>query len=195
MWKSFSLPLKVFDIKGSKVKEINNIKSDINYIDIYYDKNLKKNFIVLIDRTLSSYDYTTNKLYKKYCDKKLDPYGDTVNINAGKKIVKIMVCDHNGYIKIFNFHTKELFFESRAGGSGFCYWNDQYIFAYEKYDKFVLIDSISPVKKKFFEGHKNTIFKLVKFIHPKYGECLITVSERETKLWIIKKETTSIQKK
>ena len=33
-----------------------------------------------------------------------------------------------------------------------------------------------------------TVFKIVKLIHPKYGECLITVSEEETKLWIIKKE-------
>ena len=42
--KKFSLPLKVFDIKGKKIKEIKSIKRDINYMDIYYDKDSKKKF-------------------------------------------------------------------------------------------------------------------------------------------------------
>ena len=155
----------------------------------------KKNFIVIIDGNPSSYDYMTNKLYKKYYDKECDPYEDTVVIQEEKKIMKIMDCEYIGYIKIFNFHTKELLFEIRACGSGFWYWNDKYILTYAKYNRFILIDIISPIIKKFFEGHNNTIDKLVKIIYPKYGESLITVSEKETKLWIIKKQTTSIQKK
>jgi len=188
--KELSQPLKVFDIKGNKVDEIKSLKRNINYIDVYFDTNLNKNFIVLIDGTLSSFDYTTKKLYKKYNDKKLSPYGDTIIIKQEKKVVKIMECDHNGEIKIFNFHTGDLLFNTREGGYGLCFWNDNYIFATKKYNGFALIDISSPINKKYFEGHNMKVFKIVKLIHPKYGECLITVSEKETKLWIIKKEVS-----
>jgi len=193
--KALSKPLKVFDIKGNKVKEIKSFKRDINYIDVYFDIKLKKNFIVLIDGTLSSFDYTTYKLYKKYHDKKFALYGDSIIIKPEKKIVKIMECDFNGEIKIFNFHTGDLLFNARAGGNGFCCWNDNYILATETYNRFVLIDVSSPKIKKYFEGHKDTVHKFVKLIHPNYRECLITISEFETKLWIIKEGPNSKNKK
>jgi len=88
--KELSQPLKVFDIKGNKIKEIKNFKRNINYIDVYFDTKLKKNFLVLIDGTLSSFDYIAHKLYKKYHDKQCDPYGDTIIIKPEKKLVKIM---------------------------------------------------------------------------------------------------------
>ena len=106
-----------------------------------------------------------------------------------------MECDFNGEIKIFNFHTGDLLFNSRAGGYGFCCWNNNYILATEKYNRFALINVSSPINKKYFEGHKNTVFKIIKLIHPNYGECLITISENETKLWIIKKKPTFTNKK
>jgi hypothetical protein len=133
------LPLKIYDIKGNKVKEIKSFKRNIKYIDIYFDTRLKKNCIVLIDGTLSSFDYITHKLFKKYHDKQYALYGDTIIIKPEKKIVKIMECDFNGEIKIFNFHTGDLLFNSRAGGYGFCCWNNNYILATEKYNRFVLI--------------------------------------------------------
>ena len=192
--KELSLPLKVFDIKGNKVKEIKSLKRDINYIDVYFDNKLKKYFIVLIDGTLSSYDYKTFKLYKKYHDKKFALYGDNIFIKQEKKIVKIMECDFNGYINIFNFHTGDLLFNARAGGYGFCCWNDNYLLATETYNRFILIDISSPRNKKYFEGHKETVYKIVKLIHPNYGECLITISQYETKLWIIKEGSKSRKK-
>ena len=164
-------------------------------MDIYYDKNLKKNFIVVIDyKTLCSYDYATNKLYKKYYDKELTIYGETVVINDEKKPVKIIECDFNGYIRIFNFHTGDLLFQNRAGGSGLCYWNDNYIFATERYDRFALIDICSPRIKHYYSKHKNNVCKIIKLIHPKYEESLITFDQYSTKFWIIKKETPSRKK-
>lgn len=189
--KELSLPLKVFDITGNKVKEMKSFNRNIEYIDVYFDRKLKKNFIVLIDKTLSSFDYITLKLYKKYYDREFPPYGDTIIIKPEKNIVKIMDCDFNGKIKIFNFHTGDLLFNARAGGYGFCCWNDNYILATETYNRFVLIDVSAPKNKKYFKGHQNPVEKIIKFIHPNYGECLITISKYETKLWIFKKETTS----
>ena len=192
--QKFSQPLKVFDINGKKVKEIKSLKRNTKYIDVYYDTKLDKNFIILIDGTLSSFDYATHKLYKKYHDRQWAPYGDNIIIKPSKKVVKIIECDFDGKINIYNFHTGELLLNARADGYGFCCWNNNYILATEKYKRFVLIDIYSSLNKKCFEGHKSTIFKIVKLIHPNYGECLITISETETKLWIIKKEPTSKKK-
>ena len=187
--KELSLPLKVFDLNGNKVKEINKIKSDIKYMHIYNDKNLKKNFIVLINNTLCSYDYSTNKLYKTYYDKKGHIDEDTVVINDEKKPVKIMECNFNGEIRIFNFHTGSLLFESRGGGPAFCYWNDNYVFVAENYDRFSLINITSPKVKQYFTGHKSNVYKILKIFHPTFGECLITFEEYQAKLWIIKKDS------
>ena len=43
-----------------------------------------------------------------------------------------MECDHNGEIKIFNFHTEVALFNARVGGFGFCCWNSNYILATNK---------------------------------------------------------------
>ena len=73
-------------------------------------------------------------------------------------------------------------------------WNDNYIFASQNYDRFVLIDISSPKIKKYFSGHKNEVNKIMKLIHPKYGECLITIDQYKTKLWIIKNEGSKRKK-
>jgi len=41
-----SEPIKVFDFKGNKIKEINDSKDNAYYIDNYYDNDLHNNFIL-----------------------------------------------------------------------------------------------------------------------------------------------------
>jgi len=47
---SFSIvpvePIKVYDFKGNKIKELNDIKENTFYIDSFYDNKLSKNFII-----------------------------------------------------------------------------------------------------------------------------------------------------
>ena len=99
-----------------------------------------------------------------------------------------MICDFNGEIGIYNFHTGDLLFKDRAGGYGFCYWNENYIFASQNHYRFALINISSPKIKKYFNAHEDQVDKIIKLIHPKYGECLITIDQYKTKLWIIKNE-------
>ena len=194
--KKFSFPLKVYDLNGNKIKEIINIKKNIFQMNIYYDKNLQKNFIIIIDWNLSSYDYTNKKLYKKYQYKKDiykgHIYGNTVIINEEKKPVKIVICDYKGFINIFNFHTGDLLFEIRTGYYAFCVWNDNYILVGETYDRFSVINISSPKDKKFFTEHKGMVGKIMKLVYPEYGECLITIDDYKIKLWTIKNESPKI---
>ena len=66
-----SEPIKVFDFKGNKIKEINDSKDNAFYIDNYYDNDLHKNFILTGNLGyIKSYDYDENKIYHKYYENK-----------------------------------------------------------------------------------------------------------------------------
>ena len=60
-------PIKIYDLKGKKIKEINNNQLSINIITTYYHKKFLKNFIIAgYSNKIKSYDYTTNKIYQTY---------------------------------------------------------------------------------------------------------------------------------
>ena len=62
--------IKVFDLGGDKIKEINDSNEDTYCINNYYDKKLSKNYIISGNYGyIKSFDYNNNKLYHKYNDK------------------------------------------------------------------------------------------------------------------------------
>ena len=68
-FKDFPESIKVFDFNGNKIKEINNSREGTFFIDVYYDYNTSKNFIVTGNRKyIKSYLYEENKLYHIYYD-------------------------------------------------------------------------------------------------------------------------------
>jgi len=59
--------IKVFNFNGVKVKSINESQYSSYFIDVYYDKQLSKNFIISgNDIQVISYDFNNNKMYKQY---------------------------------------------------------------------------------------------------------------------------------
>ena len=61
--------IKIFDLNGKKIKEINNSNDATFFIDIYYDNILSKNYIITGNQSyIKSYDYINNQLYHKYND-------------------------------------------------------------------------------------------------------------------------------
>ena len=65
----FPEPIKVYDFKGNKIKEINDSCDDTFYIDNFYDKKTSKNYIITGNEGfIKSYDYNENKLFYKYSD-------------------------------------------------------------------------------------------------------------------------------
>ena len=62
-------PIKVFDLKGKKIKQIKDSNIQTFFVDIYYDDNINKNYIITGNyRLCRSYDYNSNKIYQKYND-------------------------------------------------------------------------------------------------------------------------------
>ncbi len=67
--KGKSQPIKVFDLKGNKIKVIKNSCEGTLFIDSFYDNKNKITYIITCNKNyVISYDYNKNVLYHKYYD-------------------------------------------------------------------------------------------------------------------------------
>ena len=191
--KSFghSDPIKVFDLKGNKIKEIEDFNDKIFYIDTYYDNKYAKNYIITGNvSNVKSYDYNQNKIYHKYGNSSKRVHASTIVTNI-KEIIKLIESSWDGVIRIWNFHSGELLRRIKSSNNkifGLCLWNSKYLFI-GCHDKTIkLIDLKNGKVIKNLVGHNNEVLTVKKIIHPKYGECLISESylQDQLKLWINK---------
>ena len=107
-----------FDFGGNKIKEIVPGKSGEISISKYYDKILMKNFIIIYNGSLASYDFNQKKFYKKEYVKSVQ-YEYKNIINLERKILLIGFNHYSPTVRIQNFHANEIlteynnFFENR----------------------------------------------------------------------------------
>ena len=103
--------IKVYDLKGDEIKEINNSKDDTYFIDCYNDNKNNKSYIITINFfDVKSYDYNENNIYKKY-SYKFSKVHSCVIINdkdKEKEEVELIESCKDGNVRIFKFHTGEL---------------------------------------------------------------------------------------
>jgi len=186
--------IKVFDFKGNQIKEINDSKDDVFFIDIYYDNDLFKNFILTSNRGYSkSYDYNENKLYHKYNEVNNNYHYIWHNhliINKIKKEIELIESSDDGYIRIWNFHSALLLKKIKVTNKRLveiCMWNNDYIFigCNDKTIKLIELNNGNVIKE--LKGHDGVVFSIKTIIHYNYGKCLISQgSDDIIKLWIIK---------
>jgi len=186
--------IKVFDFKGNQIKEINDSKDDVFFIDIYYDNDLFKNFILTSNRGYSkSYDYNENKLYHKYNEVNNNYHYIWHNhliINKMKKEIELIESSDDGYIRIWNFHSALLLKKIKVTNKRLveiCMWNNDYIFigCNDKTIKLIELNNGNVIKE--LKGHHGVVFSIKTIIHYNYGKCLISQgSDDIIKLWIIK---------
>ena len=180
-------PIKVFNLKGDKLKEINN-KNDITYfIDVYYENN---NMYIITGNLgyIKCFDYINDCIYHKYCD---------IDDNKGHCSLiifddKLIDSGFDGNIRIWKFHTGFLLYKIKITNSalyGISLWRKEYLFACST-DKIIkIIDLKSNKIIGNLIGYNNRVLTIIKsFIHPKYGECLISqgYQNEQIKLWIKK---------
>ena len=97
--------IKVFDLNGQKIKEINNSNEKTVCIGIYYDKILSKNYIITGNSGyIKSYDYNNNQLYHKYNEYSNKEHFSII-IHNNKNIIRLIESSTCGYIRIWNFHS------------------------------------------------------------------------------------------
>ena len=183
--------IKVFDLNGHKIKEINNSNEKTYFIDIYYDKILSKNYIIAgnLGHT-KSYDYANNQLYHNYNDNDGCSHISII-INNNKNIIKLIESSCDGNIRIWDFHSGLLLNKIKISEKALysiCLWNDDYLFVGCSDKTIRLIEINNGLIIKSLTSHDNCVITVEKIIHPKYGECLISQNwgKSSIKLWIIK---------
>ena len=180
-------PIKILDFKGNQIKIINDSNENTYFIDVYYDKNLLKNYIITGNEGhIKSYDYNSNIVYHKYCDKNRDKgicFSSIIikDIN----IIKIISSFNNGFIKIWNFHNENLLNKIKICNKllGICLWNNEFLFAGSSDKTIKLIDLNEEKVIREFNGHNQEVTTIKKIFHPNYGECLISYGIENIILW------------
>ena len=184
-YRGTSEPIKIFNFNGIKVKEIKDSYEQTYSIDTYYDNKLCKYYIFTSnDNYAKSYDYNENKMYHKYNNN--NEYGFLINliIRKNKKLIELIGSTINGYIIIWNFHTRDLLKTIRVGKQlyGICLWNKDYLFV-GCFKLIKLIDIKNGMIIKTLNKHEQEVVTIKKITHPIYGECLISHGINDIILW------------
>ena len=184
-------PIKIFDLKGEKLKEITNLKKNSFYIDVYYENKTSKIYIILGNEgNVISYDYKDNEIYNVYQEIfENDIFHHSVIIFEDKEITKLIESsDGNGIIKIWNFHTAELLKKIACSNNalrGICLWNEDYLFVGcgDKTIKLIELENGKIVNSLI--GHNNNVCSFKIIYHPKYGKCIISQGHENDQIKIL----------
>lgn len=189
-----SEPIKIFDLKGNKIKDINSSKSVVMYITNFYDNMNNKNYIISCNlNCLKSYDYIKNELYHEYTDKKENElYSHAIIYTNSDNALIIISSSFDGYIRLWNFHTNKLINKIKIKSSilfEICLWNNDYLFVGCGNDELNLIN-LKNGNINSFHRHKNAVINIKKFYHKNYGQCLITQGKNYDRIiiWIFEEK-------
>ncbi len=196
--------LKVYDLSGNFIKEINDSYGSTNYIDTFNDTKTGKNYIITGNiGCVKSYDFSRNKLYKIYSEEDYNDHCSVViNCNMYNKMIRLIESSGDGIIRIWNFHSgillkRILIYNKRL--LGLCLWSDNYIFVGCEDKSIKLIDLKNEEIINNLIGNNDAVLNIKKIKHPKFGDCLISqgFKNNQIKLWIkkIKKKKKKIEKK
>ena len=181
-------PIKVFDLKGKLIKQINNSSNNTYFIDNYYDYKSSKNYIITGNTCFStSYDYDKNDIYHKYKDNSKTLYISVI-INVNEDKTNLIASSKDGRIRIWDFHSCALLHNINVSESlyGICLWNNNYLMAGCPNKKIQIIDLDDKKVIGEIAGHENIVTMIRKLVHPKYGEVLVSQGHLNDgfKLWI-----------
>ena len=187
--------IKVYDLTGDNIKEINDSNNDTFSIDVYYDKKLLKNYIITSNYNYSiSYDYNNNESYHKYYDCDSLEHRFIIINDYDKDLIKLIESSSDGNIRIWDFHKGFLLKKIKIINEelyGICLWSNDYIFIGCK-DKIIRLVDIKEgkiIKLMTDNSLISEYITIIKIIHPYYGECLLSQGflYDNIKLWINKK--------
>ena len=185
----FLYNILVVDFKGNKIKEINNSSNYTIYIDIFFDVQKNKNYIITGNKTnVKSYDYERGELYYTYSDN-FSSHHRSIIVYNDQNIVKIIFPCEEGFIRIFDFHKGIILNKINVNKAllGICLWNKKYLFIGTKNKSLDLIDLQKGELIKSLSGHNHWTCSVQKIYHLKFGEYLISQGlDNRIKLWVIK---------
>ena len=184
--------IKIYNLKGNKIKNIDESNENTYFIDTYYDKRQLKLYIIGGHfNCIKSYDYSNNKLYKKYYESYSNEHCSAIIFQNNDNILLIdSCCGKDKNIRIWNFHSailiEKIFINTIP--MGLCLLNEQYLFVGCMDKSIKLIDITEKLEIKYFLGHKTWICTIKIFGHQRLGKCLISQGRRNDNIiiWSIK---------
>ena len=191
-WR-ISGPLKVYDLNGNTLKEINESDEYTCLVEAFYDKSKDKIYIITGNKNyVKSYEYTQNIPYKKYFEENSGIHL-SVNIIENFGVLKLIEsCEGDGFIRIWDFHLGELLKKINTGNKclcDICLWNEKYLIASYKGKSIKIVE----MKNGTVNATLNNIniVGIKKIVHKIYGECLLTQGFGDThiKIWNLKINT------
>ena len=182
--------IKIFNINGEKINEINNSNEEYNFIDSYYDKKIYKYYIITGNNGyVKSYDINENIIYHEYNDNSKSSHCSII-INDNEEITKLIESCWDWNIRIWNFHTGKLLKKIKTNFkflNGICLWNNNYLFVGCSDKTIKLIDINKGIILKEFSGHNKNVITVKKIVLPNYGEFLFSqgIHNDVIKFWAI----------
>ena len=182
--------IKVFDLNGIEIKEINDSCDETGLIDIYHDYKLFNTYIVTGNEGyIKAHDYSKNQVYHKYNDNRLNNYIDSI-VFIKNEIIKMIESCCDGNIRIWDFHSGKLLNRIKVKNKllkGICLWNNNFLFVGCEDSEIKLIELSKGIIVKELKCHKGYVLTIKAIIHPKYGKCLISQgTDDKINLWINK---------
>ena len=168
---------KVFNLKGTMLRNIGN-KADYTYfINSYFDS--KKNAFYIINansqdvKILDFKDGSTVKIFKDDSS----TWHMSAFINDIDNVTYLFETDGNGNLRIWDFEKITIHKKVSCSGCslrGIIQWNEKYIVAASSDKSFKVINLDSNTLEHSQVVHDNVLCSVQKILHPKLGECLIT---------------------
>ena len=186
--------INAIDFNGKVIQEMTDYNNRTFFIDSFYDKELKLNYIITGNEGYSkSYNFQENKMYHQYFEK--DNRGHhSIIIYNDIEIIKLIESSFDGNIRIWNFHSGILLNKittnniSNAGWLyGICLWNNDYLFVGCYKGIIKVIDLKKGAILKELKEHKEQVICIKNIKIPKVGDCLISqgYGSNGIKLWPI----------
>ena len=183
--------IKIFDIDGKLIKNINNSKTNSYYIDCYYDKQFSDIYIIsCCYEYVLSFNYIKNEEYHKYFESN-SKYHTSCKILENEGIIKLIDSAGDGIIRIWNFHSGVLInkiYVTNLSLYGICLWENDKLFIGCSDNNIKLININNGNILKNIKGSNNWVCTVNVVNHEKYKNCLISqsIKDEQIKLWMIK---------
>ena len=186
--KGVSGPIKIYNLEGNKIKELNDYNFTTYFIDIYYDKKLSKNFIITGNLGfVISYDYNEMKIYHKYIDSNNTCCHCSIIINYNEKILKLIESGYDGKIRIWDFHSGFLLNKINVIDNklySICLFNNNYLFVGCGDNTIKIIDLEKGIIIKDLINHNKRVIG-IKIFNYSYASYILSQgnSINQIKLW------------
>ena len=178
--------LKVYDLNGKKIREINNSNERTFFIDNYYDENNNKNYIITGNNGyIKSYDFNNNELFKTYNDKDNSNHISIIVDNSDKEEIKLIESSYDGNIRIWNFFNGLLIKKINVNDDaiyGICLFNEDFLFVGCDDNSIKIVDLYKNTVIDRLEGHNNCVVSIKNIVNNQNEIILISQAYNDEKL-------------